>query len=1023
MNILDKTRLLQTSILSSLIMGFGGVAYAQIDTTPTEVEQIEDDEDEFADGANEIVVTGSRIKRNAFTSTSPLQVLDVETARDLGAVTIDDIFSLGSTTNNGQQVNTDVSNVFVTDNGPGTSTISLRSLGANRTLVLINGRRFAPSGVGGTPVNADTNLIPTIALSGVDTLLDGASTVYGSDAIAGVVNVQLNDDFEGARFRVNLTDTDNGGGFSQQYGAIVGSQGDKGGFTISAEYFNRDRILTGQRDFFQNTGNGRTCVRDVETTVDGGIFSDDCAGNIGALGVLPLGGPATDLNGVDIVNFGGGGSFPSVLFDPGAVDQQLTDIFGQEIPNFRFANQTDSTDFAGIRDGANRFDQTEIQGELERFSLFTTVNYDLNPFIEFYSEASFSNVRTSNLNPTQQIFPTVPGDNPFNPFGIDATVIQFIDGIGDTETEREQTRIVGGFRGDFSAFGNSDDWFNDWTYDIFAAHTRSLAVQRDEVVLEERLALSLNTTEIVNGEAVCGQDLQGFTDFFGFLDDVACVPVDFFSGDLFQNQNLSDAERDFLLGQITTDSSVAQINVVGAVTGDLPISLPGGEVGAAFGFELRKDSVDTDGDTVFNLGLAAGRNQDQDSSGSANQSEVFGELLLPIFRDSKFGNSLEVELGGRLIDNEFFGGAEVYSIKGNYQPTDWLTLRGTFGTSFRAPNLQFLFIGGQSGFAGGATDPCDTPPADPDGNDPRDPTIIANCQLLGIDPFNFNSPGIQTFTTGAEASGGTVALDPEESDSLTLGFALDNPWDDVVEARLAATYWEIEIENGITFPGAGVVTNNCFTTPNLASPFCDLITRNPDTNFISSIETTPLNLDSEEVAGVDVTLFLGKEFDVDEKTLGLTFNGSVTRVIDNEIFNDDGFGNINVNFENGEFGDPKWRATGTLRASYEDFNLAWTTTFASSTIASADPAFVPPAPAADGSFDIFEAGSRTLHNASISYGDPDIGFRVNLGVRNIFDKEPSLIDNSFDFFANTIVGSPGQDLQGRRFTVGITQDF
>jgi len=96
MNILDKTRLLQTSILSSLIMGFGGVAYAQIDTTPTEVEQIEDDEDEFADGANEIVVTGSRIKRNAFTSTSPLQVLDVETARDLGAVTIDDIFSLGS---------------------------------------------------------------------------------------------------------------------------------------------------------------------------------------------------------------------------------------------------------------------------------------------------------------------------------------------------------------------------------------------------------------------------------------------------------------------------------------------------------------------------------------------------------------------------------------------------------------------------------------------------------------------------------------------------------------------------------------------------------------------------------------------------------------------------------------------------------------------------------------------------------------------------------------------------------------
>jgi len=196
MSILDKTRLLQTSILAGLMMGAAPV-YAQT------VEQVPDEAVEEDEEIEEIVVTGSRIRRNAFTSTSPLQVLDVESARDLGAITIDDIFSLGSTTNNGQQINTDVSNAFVTDNGPGTSTISLRSLGANRTLVLINGRRFAPSGVGGTPVNADTNLIPTIALAGIDTLLDGASTVYGSDAIAGVVNVQLNQN-RGVGFPSNM---------------------------------------------------------------------------------------------------------------------------------------------------------------------------------------------------------------------------------------------------------------------------------------------------------------------------------------------------------------------------------------------------------------------------------------------------------------------------------------------------------------------------------------------------------------------------------------------------------------------------------------------------------------------------------------------------------------------------------------------------------------------------------------------------------------------------------------------------
>ena len=1001
MNILDKTRLLQTSILAGLMMGAAPVYAQTVEQLP---EQVAEDDEEV----DQVVVTGSRIKRNAFTSTSPLQILDVEAARDLGAITVDDIFSLGSTTNNGQQVNTDISNAFVTDNGPGTSTISLRSLGANRTLVLINGRRFAPSGVGGTPVNADTNLIPTIALSGIDTLLDGASSVYGSDAIAGVVNVQLNDKFEGFRVNASLTDTEQGGGFSQQYGAILGSQFDKGGFTVSAEYFRRDPILTGQRDFFQNTENGRTCVRDVETSIDGGIVDDTCAGSIGALAVLPIVGPG------GVIAFGGGGSFPGLQFTPGVSDSGFD--------NFSFVQLADSGELAGIRDGANGFAETEIQGELERFSLFTTANYQLNPFLEIYTEGSFSNVRSANLDPTQQIFPTVPGDNPFNPFGFPVTVIQFIDGIGNTETEREQTRLVGGIRGDFG-FLNDTNWLSDWSYDLFAAHTRSLAVQRDEVVLEERLALTLNTTEEVNGEIVCGQETQGFTDFFGFLDDTACVPVNFLAENLFLNQTLTPEEQAFLLGQITTDSSVSQINVVGAVTGDVPISLPGGNIGAAFGFELRRDAVNTDGDTVFNLGLAAGRNLDQDSSGSSNQSEVFGELLLPIFKDTSFGESLEVELGGRLIENEFFGGAEVYSLKANYRPTDWLSLRGTFGTSFRAPNLQFLFIGGRSGFAGGATDPCDTPPLDPDGNDPRDPTIIANCQLLGIDPFNFNSPGIQTFTTGAEASGGTVPLEPEESESFTVGFSVDNPWDDLFEGRLAATYWDIEVENGITFPGAGVVTNNCFTTPNLASPFCDLITRNPDTQFISSIETTPLNLDSEQVSGVDVTVFLGKEFEVGDETLGLTFNGSVTRVIDNEIFNDDGLGNIDVNFENGEFGDPKWRATGTLRARYNNFNLAWTTTFASGTIASADPDFVPPAPAADGSFDIFETDDIDLHNVSLTYNAEDAGLRVNVGIRNVFDTDPDLIDNSFDFFSNTIVGSPGQDLLGRRFTVGLTKDF
>ena len=199
MNILDKTRLLQTSILSSLMMGLGGVAYAQVDTTPAEVEQIEaEEEDDFAEEKGEIVVTGSRLRRNEFTSASPLQVIDGELARDLGLVDAADL--LGQTTVvQGQQITTGLSTSAgnLSANGPGSATASLRGLNPGRTLVLVNGRRLAPAGVRGAPSAPDLNLIPGSLVQRVDVLLDGASSVYGSDAVAGVVNYQLQREFEG----------------------------------------------------------------------------------------------------------------------------------------------------------------------------------------------------------------------------------------------------------------------------------------------------------------------------------------------------------------------------------------------------------------------------------------------------------------------------------------------------------------------------------------------------------------------------------------------------------------------------------------------------------------------------------------------------------------------------------------------------------------------------------------------------------------------------------------------------------
>ena len=294
MNILDKTRLLQTSILSSLMMGLGGVAYAQVDTTPAEVEQIEaEEEDDFAEEKGEIVVTGSRLRRNEFTSASPLQVIDGELARDLGLVDASDL--LGQTTVvQGQQITTGLSTSAgnLSANGPGSATASLRGLNPGRTLVLVNGRRLAPAGVRGAPSAPDLNLIPGSLVQRVDVLLDGASSVYGSDAIAGVVNYQLQREFEGIEVDAYATipELPGNAGHREVFSLKTGVSNDKGFVTFAAEHsrvagYNEAALS----DFYSPYSNG--CLSYVTQGASGTIYDPDrCAGSFGAgSAITPLG--------------------------------------------------------------------------------------------------------------------------------------------------------------------------------------------------------------------------------------------------------------------------------------------------------------------------------------------------------------------------------------------------------------------------------------------------------------------------------------------------------------------------------------------------------------------------------------------------------------------------------------------------------------------------------------------------------------------------------------------------------------
>lgn len=1009
------------------------------------------------DTVEQIVVTGSRIRRSTFNSLSPIQIIDVDAARTLGITSFDDILAVGSSVTSGVQFDTNVANNFVTANGPGTSTVDLRGLGSDRTLILINGRRFAPSGVGGAPSNPDTNLLPTLAIKNTEVLLDGAGSVYGSDAVAGVVNVLLQDDFEGLMLDGVANITEGGGGFNTRFGGILGVQGDRGGFTVSAEYFRRKRLRVADRpNIFTSADDGAICNRDIEINAETGErVEDTCAGTIGAVVVPPI---LTPEDG--IIGFGGGGafgSFPAIGFKEG----ENLNLFGVDFPNFAFVRQGEDQGF--VRHERNGFQENQLIAPLERFSAMFNAHYELYDNVELYVESNFSNVRSSSDGGKQQIFPTIPGlirqldengnvlveledvfaqdsdgnlaldddgnpillapagspilaPNPLNPFGVlglPVTAIQFISDTGLQQSEREQFRLVTGARGQL-AFLPGDTFLNEWDYDVAFGYTRSLGVTSTNVVLEDRLNMGLNSLVVdSDGNVSCAPELNDFDDFFGFLDGAECVPVNFFSPDLFLNQQLTEEEREFLIGQTSTRTTVDEALVSGFVTGDLPIKLQGGPIGMALGFEWRENSFFSDGDTVREKGNGAGFFQERDSRGSVRQWELFGEIVVPLLKNKPLVHDLTVEAAGRYVNNQLFSSTSVWSVRMGYSPVDWMTFKGNAGTSFRSPNLNFLFLGGQSGFLGGSADPCDTVPLDPDGNDPRSQTVLNNCIAQGIDPRNFNSPGIESFSTGSPD------LDPEESFSWSAGASIDQPWFDSFNLQLSATYWEIEIKKGIARPGAGTILAECHQTPDLNSAFCNRFTRDPVTRFVTLVDNTPFNLGSENVRGLDLALAYDKGFRLFDRDFTVGANGSVTRLFENSSFTPFETGDITEdNLQ--RFGFAKWRLTANARIETGPLQLLWNVSWRSTT-------FFDPndraAVLADGNFDDDIQESRAIHRISASYDWESWSF--NVGVRNLFDKKPPIIDNSFaNSGANINFGTaPSDTILGRTFTFGIKKTF
>jgi len=871
---------------------------AQLQTQDADQEQDELDVDA---GLEQIVVTGSRIRRDTFTSTTPTQVLDTEENFKLGVNTVAEMISR-STVSSGQQldrsINTNAGNSNATesspDSGQGATNIDLRGLGAERTLVLVNGKRVAGAGARGAPVQPDIGLIPIGMVEGVDILTGGQSTIYGADAVGGVVNLRLKQDFEGIDISGSTDFPEAGGGNEFQTSVVAGINGDRGNVTVGFEFFKQDRVRANQRSF-------TPCLRALEIAEDGEVFDpcrspffDDIVLLAGALpgfeeGAMPPGVPVgpDGLTGFDSAFF---------FFTPGQSDTGIANFStGFNLPNpssrdpqnADFPNALDSdagSAFPALQEfGDQKARQTaDLVSPIERFSLVANghVDLDFGHNEEFYFEGYFFDRQNKIQATNEQIFPTIKAqiplieeqfdedgnlvsenilvddagepilvDNPFNPFPVPAAPIITLDDFPQNfKVDVQQFRGVVGLRGEMPT-----DWMADrnWTYDVFYAYDRSTGFQSQQILFEPSLTLATQTLRMTeDGELRCGipvgGDLSGLggTNQIGFLTPQECVPEagDFFSAGFRDGQGgsgtfASDSARDFLLGNRTNRTVIQQHNSAVNVTGDL-FEIPWGSTAAiALGAEFRSDQVDSQNSITGVKGLNAAENPQPEGEtiGKRWIYDVYGEASLPLVTGEKWAEYFEIHGAVRFTEEENFGSEVTWRIGGIWQPVDWLTFNVSRNTAFRAPNLREQFLAAQSQGISGGADPCNvnnTVNLDP-ANNPEDARIIDNCILSGADPDATGATGTTTIETQV---GGATDLNAEESDSLTLTAQFSQPWFDSFDLDLAVTYFNIDVTNNVNELDAEVILARCFADePNLQSPFCELIQRQGDSRTLDEI--------------------------------------------------------------------------------------------------------------------------------------------------------------------------------------------
>lgn len=956
-----------------------------------------------------ITVTGSRITRDTFNSVSPIQVINRDESTAAGFNSTAAVLQSNAVTGGSDQINNAYGG-YVTDGGPGANTLSLRGLGATRTLLLMNGRRVSPAGSRGAVGSADLNVLPNIMVDHIEVLKDGASSIYGSDAVAGVVNVVIRNKYDGAAVEFQHNATEHGGGEETRWGVMAGTTGDNWRISGSMEIYRRNEITMDQRGWasdcplplYGRNPDGSYGANDYIDPVTGEpkCWSLDAGGvTINTLGT------AYFLGRPGLGSLGYYGTYaPEVLdqlppgFDyfnrwrpnPNVTDGDLVgyegvDLNGRTTYDPRMKQESlisPTTNVTGFLQGAidvNALGNAEAYFELLAHRRESRQTGYLQHTVDY---AAGSPLLGSLIG--LPAFAAAPADGSTN--GRPLAARAFIGwGLYSNWQEIDFTRATIGLRGDLGT---------SWNYDAYASYAKSDADYFTENRLTDRIARSMDVVSDGSGGFVC-RDTSG-----------GCVAAPVLSADVVAG-NLSQQYRDYIM-QITHGNTQYEESTFHFTANGPLFDIPtGGTAAAAFGVEYRTQEIDDTPDINSINGNLYAFTSSTPTRGEDSVTEVFAEVELPVLSSLPFAQELSFNLSARYTDYDSYGGDETWKIGLLYTPVSWLSVRASRGTSFRAPALFEQFLGATSGFTASSGDPCNNWAGLQDQTSNR----YLNCQSLGL-PNNFQQTSSITVLTKGGAETGLAA---ETSDALTAGIVFQPEFPTWFgDLSLAADYYDIEVSNGVARLSGAQVLGLCYaqspTEFAAGTGYCGLVQRAANNSL--SVTSGYVNVSSDKVRGWDFTARYTRDIGAGEFRANL----GVTHFLEQagRTFPDDPYENFV-----GLIGRPEY--TGQLDLAYS--LREWVVRYGVDWVGSINGyEYYDEYDGVDYRPDYqMSIDDYFTQNLSVQYRADE--WSVIVGARNLTDKNPPVISTG----AYTTIGNAplysGYDYFGRQFFVNFSKKF